>query len=155
MNQLETTDRKQFVLGFAFNADCTRVVTILKTHPGFLKDKLNGVGGSMEAWEDDPVESMCREFQEETSVVTQEFEWNYFNMLQYDPNIDVWVYWARDDKFMGAKTTTSEEIKIISTDLTLAPHAFAPDADTMITLALDIVHQQELGRQPPTAVLAL
>jgi 8-oxo-dGTP pyrophosphatase MutT (NUDIX family) len=62
----EVKDR--YVLGFVFSQACDRVLLIWKNRPAWQKDKLNGIGGKIEAGET-PKQAMEREFTEETMFV--------------------------------------------------------------------------------------
>lgn len=39
---------KEYVLGFAFNRERTKIVLILKNRPDWQKGKYNGIGGKIE-----------------------------------------------------------------------------------------------------------
>lgn len=146
MEQFDPTQPHQFALGFAFSGNGEYVVTILKTHPEPLKGKLNGLGGAKDDSDQDLVDTLVREFKEECGVATEATDWNHYFTLNR-PYGDVAVYWACGDKFLQARTTTHEEIKIISTDLTQAPDPLAPDAAEMIALALEIIRNQDSQNQ--------
>ena len=65
---------KKYVCGFMFSPNGQTVVLILKKKPDWQRDRLNGIGGSIEAGET-PVEAMVREFKEETGVKTSLGDW--------------------------------------------------------------------------------
>lgn len=74
---------KEYTVGFAFDKEDYKVVLILKEKPEWQAGCLNGVGGKMEAGET-PVQTMVREFLEETGVKTNTDDWKYFGLLQGD-----------------------------------------------------------------------
>lgn len=63
---------KRFVLGFAFNADASRVLLIEHAKHG----KLNGLGGHIE--DESPESAMVREFREESGIVSSGSHWRHF-----------------------------------------------------------------------------
>jgi 8-oxo-dGTP diphosphatase len=65
----------EYVLGFLFSPDLSRVVLIRKERPTWQAGKLNGVGGKVDPGEDAHT-AMVREFREETGV--QIPEWYQF-----------------------------------------------------------------------------
>lgn len=104
---------KEYCLGFAFpTIELSReeVVLIRKNKPAFQKDRLNGVGGSVEKGETG-LEAMVREFQEETSVTTREFEWQHVCTFIIE-DCHIHVFAAYHDRFFSCRTTTSEEVLI-------------------------------------------
>ncbi len=98
-----------YVNGFCFNADGSRVVLIRKLKPEWQKGLLNGVGGKLEEPETAHA-AMVREFEEETGVKTATTDWR----CRIDMVGDAW--WMgifscfNDDIYEAAKTTEAEEI---------------------------------------------
>lgn len=62
----------EYVLGFMFNEDESKVLLIMKNRPAWQAGKLNGVGGKIEAGET-PIQAMEREFAEETGFVAKHY----------------------------------------------------------------------------------
>ena len=73
----------EFVLGFLFNIDCTKVILIRKEKPYWQKGFYNGVGGKVQEGEL-PIEAMRREFREETELDI--FYWKYFGYINDSGN---------------------------------------------------------------------
>src|SRR4051794_33252789 len=64
---------QEYVCGFLFSPDRTRVLLIRKRRPAWQAGKLNGLGGKIEAGET-PLEAMRREFREEAGVDVAEWQ---------------------------------------------------------------------------------
>lgn len=69
---------KSWVVGFAFSADKKHIAVIEKTHPEDQAGLFNGIGGNRDPLDQYPVDSMVREFEEETGVVTTPGQWDFF-----------------------------------------------------------------------------
>lgn len=106
--------RKDYVLGFAFNANKSKIVLVHKNRPKDQVGKLNGMGDGIENGET-PQQAMKRECIEECGVETKESDWHYLDTLN-KPFGDIVCYCAFDDAFMNARTTTDEKILILDTD---------------------------------------
>lgn len=68
-----------YVVGFLFRNDDKEVALIKKLKPDWMKGKLNGVGGKIEAGES-PLVAMRREFKEETGADVK----NWHNFLSFN-----------------------------------------------------------------------
>jgi 8-oxo-dGTP diphosphatase len=79
-----------YVCGFLFSPDRTRVLLIRKNRPEWQRDRLNGVGGKVEAGETLP-QAMRREFREEAGMDVPEADWRHVVTLS-----------GRDDGGSGA-----------------------------------------------------
>lgn len=66
-------DFPEYVCGFLFNEDASRVVLIRKNRPKWQAGKLNGVGGKIEDYEETE-EAMIREFEEEAGLYVDPWE---------------------------------------------------------------------------------
>ena len=78
----------QYVAGFVFNPDKTKVALILKNRPQWQKGRLNGIGGKIESHET-PISAMVREFEEEAGVLIPADQWRHFctvNGINWDVN---------------------------------------------------------------------
>src|SRR5690348_12790266 len=64
---MSTSGTQEYVCGFLFSRDRSRVLLIRKRRPAWQAGKLNGVGGKIEPGET-PAQAMAREFTEETSL---------------------------------------------------------------------------------------
>lgn len=103
--------RTRYVLGFAFSKDLDEVVLIQKRKPVWQAGKWNGVGGKVEQGETS-LEAMVREFKEETTVETNQYEWTQFAVMSStDWTID--VFYAVGEKFYDARTNTPERVTML------------------------------------------
>jgi len=78
---------KEYVLGFAFDETKNNVVLILKNRPAWQKGFYNGVGGKVEKYDEDYHAAMSREFLEETGVLINPNEWDYFAAMEFKEDI--------------------------------------------------------------------
>jgi len=111
---------KNYVLGFAFDFAKENIVLIEKQKPEWQKDKLNGVGGKMEG-DENPQQSMVREFFEETGVQTNTDDWTHFATMRFGDDImggqaNVYCFKMFDDYAMNASTCEEEAIFILKLD---------------------------------------
>src|SRR3989304_3140641 len=99
-----------YVAGFLFNDQKTRVVLITKNRPDYLAGMLNGVGGKVEYGES-LFEAMTREFHEETGLVV--YDWNIYASID-DPNYTVHFFHKTvcDSVLDEAQTMTDEHIGV-------------------------------------------
>lgn len=58
---------KEYTVGFIFNKDLGKVLLVHKTHPPFLANKHNGIGGKIEEGES-VIEGFLREVKEEADL---------------------------------------------------------------------------------------
>ena len=68
----------EYVLGFAFDQKYSRVLLINKNKPGWQAGLKNGVGGKIETYDPTVAHAMVREFEEETSIETETYQWKLF-----------------------------------------------------------------------------
>lgn len=108
---------KQYVLGFAFDADRQNVVLIEKQRPDWQKGQMNGIGGKVEPSDASIKGAMIREFFEETGVQTELTDWHCYGQLTYaqdrtDPSYKAVVYLLRmfSDQVNDCSTVTDEEV---------------------------------------------
>jgi 8-oxo-dGTP diphosphatase len=100
-----------YCLGFMFNLARTQVCLIEKTHPEWQAGLLNGVGGKLNNNEDSG-EAMIREFNEETGVYHD--KWDYkITMRDHNHVWQVDVFIAFTDKIYNVKTIEQEKVFII------------------------------------------
>jgi 8-oxo-dGTP diphosphatase len=108
----EKMKMKEYVVGFAFSSDKTRVLLIKKkrapANVPHMVDKWNGVGGKIESGEL-PIEAMCREFKEETGVDTAKYIWDKFLVLRGD-GFNVVFFHCFNDVVVNHGATTEDEI---------------------------------------------
>lgn len=70
--------KTEMVCGFMFSNDFSEVLLINKEKPDWQKGKLNGIGGKVEK-DELAIQTMTREFQEETGIVNN--DWIYICAL--------------------------------------------------------------------------
>lgn len=114
---------KRYVLGFAFD-HLGRVALIRKNRPAWQAGKLNGVGGKAEDGEK-AVDSMVREFLEETGVSLTRICWNYVGQM-CGPDWHIDVFTTTHNSVASARTVTDEAIELVPM------HRVLPQADEMI-----------------------
>jgi len=114
---------KEYVLGFAFDAEDEKVVLILKQKPDWQKGRFNGIGGKIEPGET-PHEAMAREFTEETGKKSSPAEWMKFGVMKEDIDSDkssddsalIYVFTTILFDTKECKTVTEEEVKRFHAD---------------------------------------
>lgn len=126
----------QYVTGFAFSDDHTKVVLIKKTKPEWQAGRFNGVGGKIEG-DERPVEAMVREFREETGLETTLDSWK--DVCCFEGKDFVVHFFSRfNDDIFGAKTTTEETVVVTETEHAHeVPELFIPNLSWLIPMALD------------------
>jgi 8-oxo-dGTP diphosphatase len=127
---------KKYVVGFAFSADKSKVVLIRKNRPAWQAGKLNGVGGKIEPDDADGNAAMCREFEEETGVVTQTHEWRHYLTINGEMGY-VLAYFAVGDHLLEATTNSDEAVEIIAVDYSLVEREAIANLHWFIAIALD------------------
>lgn len=151
---------KNYVLGLMFDSVGRRVALICKNKPEWQKDKLNGVGGKIERGEL-AVKAMCREFEEETGVHTEESQWQMFCRLG-GRGFNVFVYRAFSDAAVdSARTVTDEPVgvydargtslrsgSIVSNLAWLIPMALDPNDGFMFFAAVDYDRSETIPNHP-------
>lgn len=104
-------------LGLMFNSNLSKVVLIKKSRPAWQAGRLNGVGGHVESGESS-IETMVREFQEETGVVTYHTDWTQFAVLRSGEMLfSVDVFYARSYRTLSVKAMTDEEVFVEDVNL--------------------------------------
>jgi 8-oxo-dGTP diphosphatase len=73
--------KMQYVLGFMFSEDRSKVALIRKDRPAWQRGKLNAPGGKIEPGEA-PLDTMVREFCEETGCQTEPGCWSLFARIE-------------------------------------------------------------------------
>ncbi len=127
--------RKNYVVGFGFNADRTKVVLVRKNRPTWQAGKLNGPGGKLEG-DESPSEAMVREYFEETGVQTDITDWHYYTKV-VGRDGDVYFFRMFDDKVLSATTLSDEVVVIADVNLETLRHKGISNLSWLIGIALD------------------
>lgn len=120
-----------YVLGFIFNEDKTKVLLIEKNKPEFLKGFLNGVGGKM-LRDELPRNAMVRECKEEVGINIPYDDW-VMNMVLHGNSYLIYVYSAVGDIY-SARKLESEEPHICFVD---NPGNIVPNLKWILPMILD------------------
>ena len=103
----------EYVLGFAFSEPIGHfeVALIKKTKPDWQAGKWNGIGGKIEKGEA-PLDSMVREFKEETGVDTHPGIWQPFAVMELTlAQVRCYAAYLLDHDFLSINTTTEEQVR--------------------------------------------
>ena len=125
-----------YVVGFYFNEDFSKVALIEKKRPKWQVDKLNGIGGHIEKGEQ-PIDSMVREFKEETGVITSEYDWIPLAEISND-NWKVFFFYANGN-IEKCESKTDERIVIINT-IDIFKENVIPNLRWLIPMCIDEFH---------------
>jgi 8-oxo-dGTP diphosphatase len=100
-----------YVVGFMFDKE-HNVWLIKKNKPEWQKGRYNGIGGKIESYDLDHYAAMSREFFEETSALTEPYEWTEFCTYGWKDGIVHFFYLHDLDlKHYGyVRTNTDEEV---------------------------------------------
>jgi 8-oxo-dGTP diphosphatase len=129
---------KEYVCGFLFSPDYSKVVLIKKNRPAWQAGMFNGVGGKIEEGET-ALEAMTREFQEECGLYY--YNWNQFCCIVGE-DWKVWFFEGSVDYYKGVKSNTDETIYIFDTN-NLPDHPEYKVIDNLkwlIPMAMDNCH---------------
>lgn len=112
--------KTEYVVGFLFNDDKTKVALIEKQKPAWQAGLFNGVGGKVESKDEDyngtldtALTAMVREFLEETDVLTERSKWRHYAIIEGNDYI---VYcFTQCDSFAMSKlrTVTIEKVTVV------------------------------------------
>jgi 8-oxo-dGTP diphosphatase len=127
--------QRDYVVGFAFNADRSKLVLIRKNRPAWQAGKLNGVGGKIEA-DETPENAMAREFHEETGVQTTPAQWAHFTTI-IGRDGRVWCYRMFDDAVLAARSTSDEPVEIVEASLDALRVGAMSNVAWLVGIALD------------------
>ena len=130
--------KTDYVVGFVFSSDRSKVVLVKKNRPEWQAGFYNGVGGKME--EEDQGNSfhtMTREFREETGVEVSYLDWELYAVLS-GCNFLIKVFCLFSDEVVAKVTTvTDEPIEIVDVDLNVLRTTAISNAAWLIGAALD------------------
>lgn len=131
--------QREYVAGLMFSIDEDSVLLIRKNRPEWQVGKLNGIGGKIEEKESNTV-AMCREFEEETGIRTEQREWHRFLLLTNGYGRDCYnvnFYMTHGD-IAKAKQMTDEELVIVSVKPESYGDLVIPNLKWIIPMALDM-----------------
>lgn len=98
-----------YVLGFLFSPDLSKIVLIRKNHPEWQKGKLNGVGGKQDVLNETGEEAMSREFAEEAGM--EGIEWKRYARMN-GARFDVVCFCAKDERLHQVRTMETETVAV-------------------------------------------
>ena len=102
-----------YVVGFMFNLDKTKVALIRKNRPEWQNGLLNGIGGKNNEGEHS-LQAMVREFEEETGLKTFWYDWwPLVTLTAQNKDWQVDVFYAMGNWLGSLRDTTDEKIEII------------------------------------------
>lgn len=120
------------VVGFMFDPTRQYVGIIHKLRPKFHAGLLNGIGGKLEPGET-PLQSMIREFREETGV--QHDEWGHYTTILDSHRWKVHYFRTFSDNLFKISTQTDEEVRVMDLNL-LYRYPVTPNLRWLVPLAL-------------------
>lgn len=97
-----------YVLGFLLDIKKENVVLIKKTKPEWQIDHLNGLGGTVELFDDTLHAAMVREFEEETGIVIN--NWKEYAFIEYPTSTIVIFKSFVEDLYKLNLSSPTEEI---------------------------------------------
>lgn len=125
----------EYVLGFAFNEDNSKVALIRKNRPQWQAGKLNGIGGKIEETDDTYENAMHREFYEETGL--KDLKWNYKGYMSND-DWSVELFASYNNDLSNIKSITDEDVIVCDViDILLDKHKIISNLKWLISYCLD------------------
>jgi ADP-ribose pyrophosphatase YjhB (NUDIX family) len=127
-----------YVLGFMFNDELSKVALIRETEPDWQRGRLNGVVGSIEDFDGEMHIAMVREFKEETGFETKTSDWKCFlSMSDQDYNWSVYCFATKGD-LSQLVSMEEEKIEIVNiSDLTLVRKDLVENLTWIVGAAID------------------
>lgn len=125
----------EMVAGFRFDYALQNVVLIQKSKPAWQAGRLNGVGGKIEG-DETGLDAMVREFEEETGLLTERFEWKSYATIQGE-DFRVFFYYSVGD-ISNVKTNETEPVVIVKIDdISIRDARTIENLPWLISMALD------------------
>ena len=129
----------EYVVGFMLSIDGEDVALIRKERPAWLKGRLNGIGGHIEANEL-PEFAMVREFKEETGWPTTIGQWLPFAVLSgTDWKVHFFFTWG---DLRNLQTITDEEIEILPVESVTVENDCLPNLTWLIPMAKSMEYER-------------
>lgn len=128
---------QEYVCGFLFDLERTRVLLIRKRRPAWQAGKLNGVGGKIEPGET-ALDAMRREFHEETGLLVS--DWQHVVTLRGPDDFGSGRGWAGHffrgfGDVLTARSVTDEHLEVYPARS--VPPDVIPNLQWIIPLMLD------------------
>jgi len=124
------------VLGFVFDPTFKHVALIRKNRPEWAAGLLNGIGGKVEDTDLGIVDSMIREFKEETGVeITDWKQFGIFSSKKYQFRIGCFA--AVSPSVYNVQSVTDEEVCLqeVRHVLCSLPHYYCENTQWMVAMA--------------------
>lgn len=125
----------EYVNGFLFDRERTRVVLIHKTKPEWQKGLYNGVGGKIEEGET-PAEAQRREFKEEAGLDLDGWQ-QYVTLAGGDFAVHFFRAFSDLEHIQAIRSETEEQVYLFHLD-DLADLPTIPNLQWLIPMALSI-----------------
>jgi 8-oxo-dGTP diphosphatase len=106
---------RRYVAGFMFSADGSEVLLVEKQKPAWQCGLLNGIGGKIESGETS-IQSLIREFAEETGIETTPADWTAMVHYVREKVYEVYFYKAFTDKIVIATSREGETVAKFAVD---------------------------------------
>lgn len=117
------TKKIQYVCGFMFNEEKTRVALIEKKRPNYQLGRLNGIGGKVEDGES-PKDAMIREFDEEADLHVTDWQ-HFLNINGENWQVAYYYNWCSNKVFEDEiLAKTDEEISKVDVNDVLSGALF-------------------------------
>lgn len=107
--------KTDYVVGFAFNKEKTKLLLIKKTKPEWQAGLLNGIGGKIENYDSTPYHAMTREFFEESNIKTTKEAWYLFAKLD-SPYFELHCFagFFEEEYLKTFEDMTEEKIQLVN-----------------------------------------
>ncbi len=133
-----------YVVGFLFSQDLSKILLMIKNRPPWQAGKLNGPGGKVEDYER-PWDAIVREFKEETGLEIPASRWHNFCSFNSNERKDgdgsnrdymIHFYRASGNEINDARSTTDEQVMIYPTLDAIHQPGLIPELRWLIPMAL-------------------
>ena len=126
---------KDYVVGFMFSEDKSKIVLMTKNRPEWQAGKINGLGGKVEDHDEAAAHAMAREFEEECGVKSNSKDWTEFCVIENEGLCLVHIFFAFSDSVYDAKTMEDEEVSLY--DVNNLPDNMIFNLNWLINMCLD------------------